>query len=107
MELQLWHEDACIQNGDEHVEDACSSMVVSHKCGMKMLKGDGQEHFADPSQLETLQIQLNTLQGTFNKVNASRLQATAAAHHWHEAGRAEKAKDNQLTKRKQVLDRRT
>ena len=71
MESHLWHEDACSQNGDEHFEDACGIMVVSRTCGMKMLEGDEQEHFADPSQLNTLQIQLKTLQGEFNQVNAS------------------------------------
>ena len=105
MESQLWHEDACSQNGDEHFEDACSRMVVSHNCGMKMLEGDEQEQFAHPSQFKTLQSQLKTLQGKFNKVNASRLQATAAAHHWQKACRAEKAKKQPAHKRKQVLDR--
>ena len=103
MESQLWHEDACSQKGDEHVENACSRMVVSHNCGMKVLEGDEQENFADPSQLKTLQILLKTLQGKFNKVNASRLQAIAAAHHWQESCRAEKAKNNQLTKENKFL----
>ena len=131
MESQLWHEDACNQNGDEqanfedacsrmvvspncgmtvlegdeqeHFEDACSIMVVSHTCGMKMLEGDEQEHFADPSLIKTLQIQLKTLQSKLNKVNASRLLAAVAAHHWQEACRADKAKSNQVTKENQFL----
>ena len=50
-----------------------------------------------------LQIQLKTLQSHFNKANASRLQATAAAHHGQEACRAENAKNNQLTKENKFL----
>ena len=107
MESQLWHEDACSQNGgeQEHFEDACIRMVVSDNCGMNMLEGDEQEHFADPSQIKTLQIQLKSSQGKINKVNASRLQATAAAHHWQEACRAEKASKKAAHKRKRVLYR--
>ena len=75
MESQLWHEDACSQNGDEHFEDACSRMVVSHcAAGMNMLEGE-------ETQVRTLQDKFNKFQEKLNKVNASKLQATAAAHH--------------------------
>ena len=91
MESQLWHGDTCRQNGDEHVEDACSRMVVSHcAAGMNMLEG------GEP-QTKTLQDKFNKLQDKLNKVNASKRQATAAAHHCQKACLAKRAQNNQLT----------
>ena len=79
----------------EHFEDACSRMVVSHKCGMNMFEGE-------ETQVKTLQDKFNKLQYKLNKVNALKLQATAAAHHWPKTCLAEKAKQKTI-----IVDIRT
>ena len=48
-------------------------------------------------EIKTLQNDFNKLQDKFNKVNASKRQATAAAHHRQKACLAERTKNNQLT----------